>query len=217
VEAAADGLQRGYDRGRSRLYEHRFLTMSSLHTNVTKFSFWFVMYILATPGLVDKLRTELAASGDVDNCPLLNACLQEALRLAAASTGVRVAEADVQLGGYVIRKDAMLLLPTAHLHRAHDTWGSDADVFRPERWEKDEHDGGAGHFRPFGGGVTHCPGRFIARRALRAFVGMLLERYELEMIGAPLEPDMKKPGVGVMNPAGDVKRLRLKLVPRKAL
>jgi len=203
-----------------------------LHTNITKAAFWLPMYVLSTPGLVDRIRSELASSGvfntpggapDIDKllkkCPILNASLQEALRLAASSTGVRMAESDVQLGGYTIKKGSLLLLPTSHLHRSRESWGQDADTFRPDRWTKldVDHDGaggGAGQFRPFGGGVTHCPGRFIARRGLLAFVAILLDRYQVEMVGAPKEPDMKKPGVGVMDPAGGVSGLKLKLTPR---
>ncbi|KUJ17437.1 n-alkane-inducible cytochrome P450 [Mollisia scopiformis] len=42
------------------------------------------------------------------------------------------------------------------LHRDKETWGEDADDFKPERWETQRH---GWHYQAFGGGPRTCPGQ----------------------------------------------------------
>lgn len=34
-------------------------------------------------------------------------------------------------------------------------------------------------FRPWGGGITMCPGRFLAKRSIYAFLALLLSKYDV--------------------------------------
>lgn len=38
-------------------------------------------------------------------------------------------------------------------------------------------------FRPFGGGTTYCPGRFVARQEVYMFVVVVLHRFRIEVMG----------------------------------
>lgn len=47
------------------------------------------------------------------------------------------------------------------MHRRTDLWGSDARVFRPERWEENAKHGW--EYLPFNGGPRICLGREFSR------------------------------------------------------
>ena len=36
-------------------------------------------------------------------------------------------------------------------------------------------------YKPFAGGVTHCPGRFLAKREVLVFVATILHRFDIEV------------------------------------
>ena len=63
-------------------------------------------------------------------------------------------------------------------------------------------------YRPFGGGSTYCPGRFIARQEVVAFVAFVLKRFEMEIPKAGIDgvsntyPQLEEmePCLGVMGP-----------------
>lgn len=156
-----------------------------------------LFFCLAQPELVHRLRAEAArafasqtdagcAVPDIlvllNDCPLLNACFDETLRLVGVGTSVRAAEKDVLVGGYRIPAGSTVLLPSAHLHKSKSAWGNDVREFRPERIL--EVGSSSKSLRPFGGGETLCPGRFFARRAVIAFVASMLQYFDLRMSGA---------------------------------
>lgn len=103
-----------------------------------------LVFIISTPKLADRLRTEFARAfvteqslPNVDfltkECPLLDATFRETLRLATAPSSMRLVEEDTEIGGFTFYKGDRVLLPSMHLHRAKHFWGEDADSFRPER------------------------------------------------------------------------------------
>jgi cytochrome P450 len=63
-------------------------------------------------------------------------------------------------------------------------------------------------FRPWGGGHTLCPGQFLAKRSVKAFVAILLSKYDLkvESTSFPTADDAKpSPGVMLVGKGQDVK------------
>ena len=60
----------------------------------------------------------------------------------------------------------------------------------------------------FGGGVSMCPGRFMALSEIKLFIAFLLSRCELELQGSIVpQPDLRRAGLGVLTPKSDL-RLR---------
>lgn len=57
----------------------------------------------------------------------------------------------------MVENGQQVLYSVYGLHRRKDIYGSDADDFRPERWEH-RHQGGW-DFLPFNGGARNCLGR----------------------------------------------------------
>ena len=93
--------------------------------------------------------------------------------------------------------------PFRQLHFDEGIFGADAQRFVPERFIRDEGLVRSKGFRPFGGGTTHCPGRFVAKQEVFMFVAVVLHRFEVRL--APGEQafpvlERKKPSLGVMDP-----------------
>ncbi|KAH7106741.1 cytochrome P450 [Auriculariales sp. MPI-PUGE-AT-0066] len=184
------------------------------NTNSIKTSFWILVFISSTPNLVDRLRAEFAAAFSTPNgmpsidyltkeCPLLNAVFNETLRVATAPSSMRLVEEESVVGGFVLREGERVLLPSMHLHRAKHFWGEDADEFRPDRMlemAKTTDPVAAGYLRAFGGGSSYCPGRIFSRGEIIAFVAVMLQRYDLVMLGEPPVPNTGPPTLGVLDP-----------------
>lgn len=60
--------------------------------------------------------------------------------------------------------------------------GDTATSFDPERFLRHETRMRGQSFRPFGGGVTLCPGRFLARQEVLMFVATVMWRFDLKVV-----------------------------------
>ena len=137
---------------------------------------WVFYFLSRYPRVFQKLRTTILAeigteASSIDfaklrSCQYLQYCINEALRIVpVVPTLERVSLEDVVLphgGGpdgtkpVFVTKGARVLISIYALHQRKDIWGSDPEVFRPERWEGRR----AGmEFIPFGGGPRKCVGR----------------------------------------------------------
>ena len=135
-------------------------------------------------------------------CPLLTATYHEVLRLTSSAASVRTVETPTVIGGKHLRKGTKLMSPFRQLHFDERIFGADAQRFVPERFIRDEGLVRSKGFRPFGGGTTHCPGRFVAKQEVFLFVVVLLHRFEVRLAGEQAFPvlERKKPSLGVMDP-----------------
>jgi cytochrome P450 len=176
----------------------RFLRVDRAHTNSIKATFWTILYVLATPNLARRIREETSKAFPeetsatrvpsttylLNSCPLLASTFNEVLRLTATHSSTRAVDEDTIVNGYLLRKGARVLAPTSHLHSS-SFWGSDTSSFNPERLLKDASldKTSNGNFRPFGGGVTYCPGRFLAKQETAITLALMLDRYEMDLVG----------------------------------
>ncbi len=103
------------------------------------------------------------------------------------------------------------MCPIVPHHLDADIWGADANEFVPDRFIRDSSRflprGDEKQVRPFGGGVSLCPGRFFASRQVMSLVAILLNMYDIEMAPGERLPeiDMKTPVVGISGPMNDVR------------
>ncbi|KAL9613036.1 MAG: hypothetical protein Q9167_002382 [Letrouitia subvulpina] len=149
----------------------------------------------------------------IQNCPQLDALYNEVLRFYNAASSVRQIESTVKIGGKILRKGNKVLMPFRQLHFNEDSFGINAARFDSERFLKKNDLSKRGDFRPFGGGTTLCPGRFIAKREVFAFIALVLSRYNINILakkssggrGIRLpQPQEGKPTMGILSPrAGD--------------
>ena len=135
--------------------------------------------------------------------PVLDGAISEALRLATASLTVR----RVVVGDYVLpgagcrlrRRDRVALYPPL-VHFDAARVGADPETFVLDRYLANPRT----PLMPFGGGISLCPGRIFARREIKAFLAVLLSRYDVALAdpAAPVPPsDPSRVGLGIIGPA----------------
>ena len=173
--------------------------------------------------VLDKLRNEVAPAVcgeevDLDhllnNCTYLDAVYNEVLRITASSSSVRTVTAPTLIHGKLLSPGKVVLIPCRQLHFDERHFGSNALQFKPERFLQDKDLSRSPSFKPFGGGTTYCPGRFLAKREVVTFVALFLCRFEVCL--GPLGDDLAtkpwslpsfpkieemKPCLGIMGPA----------------
>ena len=144
----------------------------------------------------------------LESCVRLNCLFDEVLRMTNSSSSVRSVVSDTVIGDSVLRTGTKVLIPYRQLHFDEAVFGTDANQFDSERFLRRKGLHASPSYRPFGGGSTYCPGRFIARQEVVAFVACVLERFEMEVLREendgiankfPRLEEMK-PCLGVMGP-----------------
>lgn len=196
-----------------------------INTNTRKSAFWMLSYMLWEPELLDAVReeTKTAFANDkididyiMNSCPRFKAIWDETIRLTAFSSSVRFITEDTVIGGKVLRKGNRLVIPYRQLHFDESVFGKGVSEFQSERFIKDPGLTRHSSWRPFGGGSTQCPGRFLARQSVMIFVSMVLQRFNIEKSptsqGFPLAEE-GNPVLGLM----DLKEgsdLVIRLTPR---
>lgn len=142
--------------------------------NTIMTTYWFYVYVLGDPKLVERLRQELESSVEEDkshrgdgrlfnfhinrieqNCPLLMSSFRETQRLVFLGTVNRKVMEDTEVSDgkltYALKKGSALMISNWPLQKDTERWGHDAEEFRADRF-LDKDLPAANGFYPFGGG-----------------------------------------------------------------
>jgi cytochrome P450 len=183
-------------------------------------AFWLLAQLLHDAGGRAAVIAEVEALGlgDLKRLPRLYSSVCEALRLSSNNLSMRLVKRDCQItlaGDRTISLragDRVALCPQV-THR-------DPEVFEaPEEFRYDRFLGEGGPrqfskrgqrlplaFMPFGGGVSMCPGRFLASNEMMQFAGLALTTLEIELLEPGLPPlDKSRAGLGVLSPTRDIR------------
>ncbi|KAF2501547.1 cytochrome P450 [Lophium mytilinum] len=180
------------------------------NANSFKIAFWMLAHIMHSEKLKAAVITEISAAlpsqnADLDinyllnQCPLLDSIWNDILRLTASSSTYRHVVSDTTIRGKTFRAGRKLLIPQRQTLLDESVFGENAATFDAERFMRDRKLANSTSFRPFGGGISMCSGRHVAKREAFAFVGSVLTRYELKLVS----PEFGKqtfPRLNVMNP-----------------
>lgn len=162
--------------------------------------------------LLSKIRQETLAAFDqdgslnikhlMDSCPWTSAVFYEALRCYSASSSIRLVTVPTVIGGKLLPTGSRVMVPFRQMLLDPNAFGVDVGVFNPERFIRDKRLAGSASYRPFGGGSSYCPGRFIARQECVVFIALLFSKYDVEVGGERKVPqlDIGKPTTGLMSP-----------------
>ncbi|KAF7844707.1 geraniol 8-hydroxylase-like [Senna tora] len=142
---------------------------------------------------------ELIKDSDISKLPYLQAIIKETLRMhPAAPILVHKSEAEVEISGFRVPKEAQVLINVWAMGRDPSIWAS-PDVFLPERFmeSSDERDFKGNidfGFIPFGAGRRVCPGIPLAFRVIHTMVALLLHHFDwkLEDGQKPEDMDMRE-------------------------
>ncbi|KAJ6447222.1 cytochrome P450 [Purpureocillium lavendulum] len=174
--------------------------------------FWFILYIYATPGLVDALRSEvtkvdIAALGR--DCPLLKSAMFETFRMANEPTSIRyVARSMVVADGphqHHLDAGTWISVPHAGIQKEASVF-PEPDRFVPDRFlEVDERTGKTvaryGRLKPWGAGVGICKGRTFAEKEILVIASCFITLWDMEPRGGgPWKVPGSVPGTGVARP-----------------
>ncbi|KAI3615363.1 cytochrome p450 [Moniliophthora roreri] len=152
---------------------------------------WLILALLCFPEAQRKAQEELdnvvgrarlPTLDDMENLPYMRAVVKEALRW-RPTTPLSVFHASLEddvYEGYFIPKNSLIIPNVLAMNHNADTYGPDADKFRPERFLND--DGthkpsppdtkDEGHYT-FGFGRRVCPGRHMAFNTMLTFAIVL--------------------------------------------
>ncbi|CAG8978592.1 hypothetical protein HYALB_00011742 [Hymenoscyphus albidus] len=166
----------------------------TINGNAYKHLFWVLSYILFGPQLHATIKevSPAVAAGMVgldsrlESCPHLIALYQEVLRVTTSSVTVR----------------AKAFAPTRQLHFDSLIFGDHSEDFDAGRFLRNKELSKSGSFRPFGGGITHCPGRWLAMKEILVCVALVLTRFEVDLVSGQDFPkiDTKMLALGVLPP-----------------
>jgi len=112
----------------------------------------------------------------------LSACMNESLRLRPPAPGfVRIAQEDVTLLKYKVKKGTPFLVNLGRVHEDEKFWGADALQYRPERWIDEPRPSNPCSFLPFATGERGCIGKQFSLIEQKVAVVKLLQHFYLRI------------------------------------
>ncbi|XP_023573454.1 cholesterol 7-alpha-monooxygenase [Octodon degus] len=156
----------------------------------------------------------------LNDLPVLDSIIKEALRLSSASLNIRTAKEDFTLhledGSYNIRKDDIIALYPQLMHLDPEIY-PDPLTFKYDRYLDENrktkttfYSNGIKlkyYYMPFGSGATICPGRLFAIQEIKQFLILMLLYFELELVESQIKCpplDQSRAGLGILPPLNDI-------------
>ena len=198
---------------------------------------WFLNNVYSRPALLAELREEIELNAtktsftedghriktisykDLQHqCPLLNSCWRETLRLLTPFPSSRIVTADHLVNGrYLLRANTMVNIANGVIHYDTEIWGPDAHSFNPRRFLTTNSDGKTvdlptpknvhpAAFRAFGGGSVFCPGRHFAKAEIMSFVAVFISGFDFvppagqDSVKYNLKMNTKRVPIGITRP-----------------
>ncbi|XP_019374572.1 PREDICTED: cholesterol 7-alpha-monooxygenase [Gavialis gangeticus] len=215
-------------------------------SNTIPATFWSLFHIIRNPeamkAATEEVKNMLEDAGEkisldgkyislnrkqLDNMPVLDSIIKEAIRLSSASMTVRVAKEDFTLclenDSYNIRKNDIVALYPQLMHFDPEIY-ADPLIFKYDRFLNENgeektafyHSGRKlrHYYMPFGAGIAKCPGRLFAVHEIKQFLTLVLSYFEMEFVDNDVacpSLDQSRAGLGILPPGNDIDfRYRLK-------
>ncbi|XP_073158160.1 cytochrome P450 714C2-like [Henckelia pumila] len=153
---------------------------------------WCFMTLASYPEWQARARAEVLEicgrnAPDADmlrNMKTLTMVIQETLRLyPPVAFVVREALQDIKFKGIHVPKGVNVQIPISILHQKQDLWGSDATLFKPDRFAK-----GIARackipqaYLPFGVGARTCLGQNFAMMELKVILSLVLAKFSFSL------------------------------------
>ncbi|XP_021839573.1 cytochrome P450 76AD1-like [Spinacia oleracea] len=155
---------------------------------------WAMTELVKNPNMMGRVQNEIEQAlgrdcssiqeSDILKLPYLQAIIKETLRLHPPTVFLlpRKADTDVELNGYLVPKNAQVLVNLWAIGRDPKVW-ENPEVFLPERFLNSEIDVKGRDFEllPFGAGRRICPGLTLAYRMLNLMLATLVNNYDWKL------------------------------------
>ncbi|XP_010676963.3 geraniol 8-hydroxylase-like [Beta vulgaris subsp. vulgaris] len=156
---------------------------------------WAMAELLRNPSVLLKLQEELEGvmgkgkntvvqESNISQLPYLQAVVKETLRLHPAAPLLlpRKVEQDIDIDGFLLPKDAMLIINAWAIGRDPNTWTS-PDLFSPERFLGSELEVKTqfSQLFTFGAGKKICPGMPLAMCMISLVLGNLIHKFDWKL------------------------------------
>lgn len=233
VSNAALGRNKIYSR-QNLAFRHRgegdLSVLWGQNANTQPTLFWFLAYVYSTPGLLQKLREEVApyikfsqtsppeiTSMDLTalsrDCPLLKACIFETYRMANEVTSIRYVERPITIndGDYKHKlKPGMFVSVPLSLNQRDPSIYADPDKFVPDRFLKTDPISTKlvaryGTLKPWGSGAAMCKGRTFAEKEIVALGTAIISLWDIGPASGTWKLPAMVPGTGVKKPIQDIR------------
>ncbi|ONK54922.1 uncharacterized protein A4U43_UnF9680 [Asparagus officinalis] len=148
---------------------------------------WAMSELCKNPKVMEKARQEIRQvlnnklkieEKDITDLHYLKLVIKETLRLHGPTPLLlpRVCRESCEVGGFTIPEGSRVVVNVWAIARDPKTWGDDAEVFRPERFEGSSVDykGASFEFLPFGAGRRICPGAAFGLATMEICLAHLL-------------------------------------------
>jgi cytochrome P450 len=139
---------------------------------------WTLAHIYSRPEVLKQVKESTSTS-------FLEVCIRESMRLSPVVVQLlRVADEDVQIGSYRIKKNEMVM-PCLYLAHHNPQVFAKPDQFMPERFMNKEYPLNA--FFPFGFGSRLCAGKPLAERQMPIILSAIIKSTNL-MLASGYQP-----------------------------
>lgn len=117
------------------------------------------------------------------HCLTLVAMLHETFRFHSTVINIKQVQHDTKLTDqYLLKKNAINMIPDQSIHYDKDTWGPRADCFDHLRFltpNNKKNLSNTSTFQSFGAGATMCPGRHFSTNIILSLVAMIVLQYDV--------------------------------------
>ncbi len=137
---------------------------------------WAMYLLLEHPSTLAALQSELASASELLKSPLLDAVVNETLRLyPTAPAGLRETRQDLLYKGMLVPAGSLLAYSIYATHRQEASFANPL-VFQPARWLEAKQPATFAYL-PFGYGMRHCIGARLANHIIKLHLGHILRNY----------------------------------------
>ncbi|KAG7536471.1 Cytochrome P450 superfamily [Arabidopsis suecica] len=164
---------------------------------------WTMTELMRHPECMKKLKDDIYSAStttaklyvseeEVANMKYLKAVIKEVLRLhPPVPIILRGLCEDIKLKGYDIAEGTLVIINAWAIQRDTETWGADAEEFRPERHLDTlvEFEGQDFMYIPFGSGRRRCPGIRFGLTMAEVTLANLVKRFDWRAKVKPLGDD----------------------------
>jgi cytochrome P450 len=170
-----------------------------------------ILYSSELKAAVEKEIAPLFASGlsstdtipnRFEKCPTLTAIYHETLRTTTSSISAREVVSECTIGDLQFQPGTRVIIPSRQTLIDSNIFGSDAKIFDVNHFLRNPSLVTSQSFRPFGGGISYCPGRFLAQKEALSFTALLLNKFNVSVLDGQSYPvmDTAKPCLGIIDP-----------------